>query len=198
MASTHAYWKAATKVGQRQACPLSPKLELERIAPRRPSIWVTRRRPKIDRIACPWLIRRFLDPQARILFVDPDQVNNVARESGGVPFDIKDVELSHDRRTLLVRYNASSCSGWRANRLAGAARLDRAGRRYGAARSSPRKPPACMPFRWACRRSQAMTITDCSSAVSSSTMPSSRGCALPPKSDTTGRPKPHDGNVGDH
>jgi rhodanese-related sulfurtransferase len=75
--------------------PLVAKTELERIAPRRPSIWVTRRQPKIDRIACPWLIRRFLDPRARILFVDPDQVNNVARESGGVPFDIKDVELSH-------------------------------------------------------------------------------------------------------
>ena len=68
---------------------------LDRIAPRRPSIWVTRRRPKIDRIACPWLVRRFLDPQARILFVDPDQVTNVARETGGIPFDIKDVELSH-------------------------------------------------------------------------------------------------------
>jgi rhodanese-related sulfurtransferase len=75
--------------------PFVAKAELERIAPRQPSLWVTRRRPKIDRIACPWLIRRFLDPQARILFVDPDQVVNVARESGGVPFDIKDVELSH-------------------------------------------------------------------------------------------------------
>jgi rhodanese-related sulfurtransferase len=74
---------------------LVAKPELERIAPRRPSIWVTRRRPKIDRIACPWLVRRFLDPQARILFVDPDQVINVARETGGIPFDIKDVELSH-------------------------------------------------------------------------------------------------------
>jgi len=71
------------------------KSELERIAPRRPSIWVTRRRPKIDRIACPWLVCRLLDPQARVLFVDPDQVANVARETGGIPFDIKDVELSH-------------------------------------------------------------------------------------------------------
>ena len=62
----------------------------------RPSRWITRARPKIDRIACPWLIRRFLDPQARVLFVDPDQVVNVARESGGVPFDIQGVELSHE------------------------------------------------------------------------------------------------------
>jgi rhodanese-related sulfurtransferase len=75
--------------------PFVAKTELDRIAPKRPSTWVTRRRPKIDRIACPWLVRRFLDPQARILFVDPDQVLNVARESGGVPFDIKDIELSH-------------------------------------------------------------------------------------------------------
>jgi rhodanese-related sulfurtransferase len=76
--------------------PLVAKVELDRLAPKRPSIWVTRRRPKIDRIACPWLIRRFLDSSARILFVNPDQVSNVAKESGGVPFDIVNVELSHD------------------------------------------------------------------------------------------------------
>jgi rhodanese-related sulfurtransferase len=76
--------------------PIVAKAQLDRIAPARPSLWVTRRRPKIDRIACPWLIRRFLDARARILFVDPDQVVNVAKESGGVPFDIKDVELSHE------------------------------------------------------------------------------------------------------
>jgi len=76
--------------------PFVAKAELDRLTPKRPGTWVTRRRPKIDRIACPWLIRRFLDPQARVLFVDPAEVVNVARESGGVPFDIKDVELSHD------------------------------------------------------------------------------------------------------
>ena len=75
--------------------PLNDKAALDRIAPARPSVWVTRRRPKIDRVACPWLIRRFLDPQARILFVDPDQVLPVARESGAIPFDVPDVELSH-------------------------------------------------------------------------------------------------------
>ena len=76
--------------------PFVAKAELDRLTPKRPGLWVTRRRPKIDRIACPWLIRRFLDPQARVLFVDPEQVASVARESGGVPFDIKDVELSHE------------------------------------------------------------------------------------------------------
>jgi hypothetical protein len=95
MVSMRVCWKAATRVGQKQACPWLGKAELDRIEPKRPRLWVTRRRPKIDRIACPWLVRRFLDPQARILFVDPDQVISVARESGGVPFDIKDVELSH-------------------------------------------------------------------------------------------------------
>jgi len=76
--------------------PLVNKATLDRFAPKRPSQWVTRRRPKIDRVACPWLIRRFIDPQARILFVDPDQVAAVAKESGAVPFDIEGVELSHE------------------------------------------------------------------------------------------------------
>lgn len=76
--------------------PLIAKGALDRIAPMRPTLWVTRRRPKIDRVACPWLIRRFLDPEARILYVDPSQVQNVARETGAVPFDIEGVELSHE------------------------------------------------------------------------------------------------------
>ncbi len=76
--------------------PFVAKAELDRLTPKRPGLWVTRRRPKIDRVACPWLVRRFLDPQARILYVDPTEVVNVARESGAVPFDVKDVELSHD------------------------------------------------------------------------------------------------------
>lgn len=76
--------------------PFVTKAELDRLAPTRPSLWVTRRRPKLDRVACPWLIRRFLDPEARFLFVDPDQVQNVARECGAIPFDIRDVELSHE------------------------------------------------------------------------------------------------------
>ncbi len=76
--------------------PFVAKAELDRLTPKRPGLWVTRRRPKIDRVACPWLIRRFLDPQARILYVDPAEVVNVARESGAVPFDIKDIELSHE------------------------------------------------------------------------------------------------------
>ena len=64
-------------------------------APGRGPVWVTRHRPKIDRIACPWLIRRFLDPEARFLYVAPSEVAEVARVFGAVPFDIEGVTLSH-------------------------------------------------------------------------------------------------------
>jgi hypothetical protein len=57
---------------------------------------VTRRRPKIDRVACPWLITRFLDAEARFLFVNPEEVLPVSKETGATPFDIEGIELSHD------------------------------------------------------------------------------------------------------
>jgi hypothetical protein len=57
--------------------------------------WVTRERPKIDRIACPWLILRFIDREAEFLYVPKDQVLHVAKSTGAIPFDIPDVELSH-------------------------------------------------------------------------------------------------------
>jgi rhodanese-related sulfurtransferase len=59
------------------------------------SRWVTRRRPKIDRLACPWLIRRFIDPEAEILFVEPAQVVVVARELDALAFDIEGAEITH-------------------------------------------------------------------------------------------------------
>jgi len=58
--------------------------------------WVTRERPKIDRLACPWLVRRFIDPGAEFLFVPKDQVLRVAQEQGAIPFDIPGVELTHE------------------------------------------------------------------------------------------------------
>jgi hypothetical protein len=58
--------------------------------------WVTRERPKIDRIACPWLILRFVDKDAEFLFVPPDDVSRVAQETGAIPFDVPGVELTHD------------------------------------------------------------------------------------------------------
>lgn len=60
-----------------------------------PTTWVTRARPKIDRIACPWLIRRFVDPSARFLFVPPSEVESVAQRFGATPFDIEGVHWSH-------------------------------------------------------------------------------------------------------
>lgn len=57
--------------------------------------WVTRERPKIDRIACPWLIARFIDPSPEFLFVPTGDVLSVAAESGATPYDIPEVELSH-------------------------------------------------------------------------------------------------------
>jgi AraC-like DNA-binding protein len=57
--------------------------------------WITRERPKIDRIACPWLIKRFIDKEAEIVFVPFDQVARKARELDAIPFDVPDVELTH-------------------------------------------------------------------------------------------------------
>jgi hypothetical protein len=59
------------------------------------TVWVTRARPKIDRIACPWLIRRFVDPAAVFLFVAPSEVMAVAERFGATPFDIDGVHWSH-------------------------------------------------------------------------------------------------------
>ncbi|MCW4461320.1 chromate resistance protein [Sphingomonas sp. BT-65] len=67
--------------------PLVPEAALVRDAEDR-SLWVTRGRPKVDRIACPWLIRRFVDPHAVILFVAPGEVQGVAAQTGAAPFDI--------------------------------------------------------------------------------------------------------------
>jgi hypothetical protein len=57
--------------------------------------WVTRQRPKIDRIVCPWLIARFIDEQPEFLYVTSDRVRAVAEETGAIPYDVPDVELSH-------------------------------------------------------------------------------------------------------
>jgi rhodanese-related sulfurtransferase len=59
------------------------------------TVWVTRSRPKIDRIACPWLIRRFIDPAAVFLFVTASEVEAVAERFGATPFDIENVYWSH-------------------------------------------------------------------------------------------------------
>lgn len=57
--------------------------------------WVTREHVKVDRVACPWLIRKFVDPQGEFYFVPAEQVMSEARRLGAIPFDVPDVELGH-------------------------------------------------------------------------------------------------------
>ena len=75
--------------------PLVPEAKLPRRDAKGRTIWVTRARPKVDRIACPWLIRRFVDPAAIFLFVAPAEVAAVAERFGGAAFDIEGVFWSH-------------------------------------------------------------------------------------------------------
>ena len=60
--------------------------------------WITRERVKVDRVACPWLIRKFVDPQAEFLFVPADEVMAASRREGATPFDVEGVELGHHGR----------------------------------------------------------------------------------------------------
>jgi len=71
--------------------------------------WVTRKNAAVDRIACPWLIQRFIDPGAEFLYVDEGEVSRVAREQGAEPFDVEGAELGHvDGRcsfeSIIARY----------------------------------------------------------------------------------------------
>src|SRR5262245_33692947 len=72
--------------------------------------WITRERPKIDRIACPWLIRNFVDTDAEFIFVPSTQVLAKAADLDAIPFDVEGVELTHDGRlcsfdAILKKYN---------------------------------------------------------------------------------------------
>lgn len=60
-----------------------------------PAKFVTRENPKVDRVACPWLIRRFIDPSAELLFVPAEQVMAAAQREGALPYDVPDVQLGH-------------------------------------------------------------------------------------------------------
>jgi rhodanese-related sulfurtransferase len=78
--------------------PMVPEAALPMRDAQGRTVWVTRVRPKVDRIACPWLIRRFVDPDAVFLFVSPSEVAGVAERFGATPFDIvgDGVDYSHD------------------------------------------------------------------------------------------------------
>lgn len=84
----HLGWKQAD-------LPTVPADKIPKRDGRGRTVWVTRSRPKIDRIACPWLIRRFVDPAAVFLFVTPAEVVAVAERFAAAPFDIENVFWSH-------------------------------------------------------------------------------------------------------
>jgi rhodanese-related sulfurtransferase len=88
LAGGHAAWAQA-------GLPLVPEGKLPPRDPQGRTVWVTRSRPKIDRIACPWLIRRFVDPEAVFLFVSPPEVQSVAERFSAAPFDIEGIFWSH-------------------------------------------------------------------------------------------------------
>jgi rhodanese-related sulfurtransferase len=84
----HIAWKSA-------GLPLVPEAKLPKRDREGRTVWVTRARPKIDRIACPWLIKRFVDPNAVFLFVAASEVEAVAERFGATPFDVEGVFWSH-------------------------------------------------------------------------------------------------------
>ena len=72
--------------------------------------WITRSHVHVDRVACPWLITRFIDNKAEFLFVPKSQINKVAQETGAIPFDAPDVELGHHEgrcsfESILIKYD---------------------------------------------------------------------------------------------
>ncbi len=75
--------------------PLVPAEKLPPVNSQNRTVWVTRHRPKIDRIACPWLIRRFIDPHAQFLFVSPSEVMDVAEKFNATPFEVEGVFWTH-------------------------------------------------------------------------------------------------------
>ena len=75
--------------------------------------WITRERVKVDRVACPWLIKKFVDKNAEFIFVPPDKVMEEAKRHGAIPYDVKDVELGHHGKecsfeAILKKYNLTT------------------------------------------------------------------------------------------
>ena len=85
--------------------PMVPAARLPARDPQGRTIWVTRARPKVDRIACPWLIRRFVDPNAVFLFVAPSEVPAVAERFGAAPFDIEGDAVVWSHRGALCTFD---------------------------------------------------------------------------------------------
>jgi hypothetical protein len=76
-------------------------------------LWLTRSQVHVDRVACPWLIKRFIDSEAHFLFVPKSQVDRVAIEAGAIPFDAPEVELGHQEgkcsfETIIEKYELTA------------------------------------------------------------------------------------------
>ena len=76
-------------------------------------LWITRSHVHVDRVACPWLIKRFVDSEAKFLFVPKSQVDKVAAETGAIPFDAPGVELGHHEgkcsfETIIAKYELTN------------------------------------------------------------------------------------------
>lgn len=100
--------------------PLVPQEKMPKADQQGRTVWVTRSRPKVDRIACPWLIRRMIDPQAVFLFVAPSEVQAVAERFDATPFDIENTFWSHrgERCTFDVMIEEFGLAGAALDRLA--------------------------------------------------------------------------------
>ena len=102
-----------------------PTVDAARLPPRDAggrTLWVTRARPKVDRIACPWLIRRFVDPGARILYVPAAEVMSVAARTGAAPFDVDGPGVHWNHRGPACTFDAM-VDGFGLGGLAGLAHL---------------------------------------------------------------------------
>ena len=116
--------------------------------------WITREKVKVDRVACPWLIKRFIDPNPEFIFVPGDQVEARARELGATPYDIDGCELGHHREdvsfnSVLKKYNLADPA------------LQLLGEIVRAADSRPSKPhPAGEGLRWIAHGFSTLGISD--------------------------------------
>jgi hypothetical protein len=75
--------------------------------------WITREKVKVDRVACPWLIRKFVDPEAEFLFVPAEKVIEIAKREQAIPYDVPNVELGHHGKecsfeAILKKYKLTS------------------------------------------------------------------------------------------
>ncbi len=89
-------------------------------------IWITRSHVHVDRVACPWLIKRFVDSEAQFLFVPKSQVQQIAQETGAIPFDAPGVELGHHNgecsfEAILAKYELADPALLRLARIVHAA-----------------------------------------------------------------------------